>query len=115
MANKRVRKISFLISVCIPAFAALHLLNKRLFTTWILVDIRDKHLPLAQLIPAPSKANSAASWASAFQSPEFMLGLQTAVSHILRQYDTPTDRVTQFELLGNPTQTAMNLPARSEG
>ena len=40
---------------------------------------------LAQPIPVPSEPNSAVSWASAFQSPEFMLGLQTAVSHVLRQ------------------------------
>ena len=70
---------------------------------------------LAQPIPAPSEPNSAVSWASAFQSPEFMLGHQTAVSHVLRQYNAPTDRVAQLESLGNPTQTATNLPARNEG
>ena len=70
---------------------------------------------LAQQIPAPSEPNLAVSWASAFQSPEFMLGLQTAVSHVLRQYNAPTDRVAQLESLGNPTQTATNLPARNEG
>ena len=44
-----------------------------------------------------------------------MLGLQTAVSHALRQYNAPTDRVAQLESLGNPTQTATNSPARNEG
>ena len=44
-----------------------------------------------------------------------MLGLQTAVSHVLRQYNAPTDRVAQLESLGNPTQTATSSPARNEG
>ena len=70
---------------------------------------------LVQQIPAPSEPNLAISWASAFQSLEFMLGLQTAVLHVLCQYNAPTNRVAQLELLGNPTQMATNLPARNEG
>ena len=78
-------------------------------------DQRQASTSPAQPIPAPSETNSAVSRASAFQSPEFMLGLQTAVSHALRQYNAPTDRVAQLESLGNPTQTATNSPARNEG
>ena len=40
-------------------------------------DQRQASTPLAQPTAAPSEPNSAVSWASAFQSPEFMLGLQT--------------------------------------
>ena len=78
-------------------------------------DQRQASTSPAQPIPAPSETNSAVSRASAFQSPEFMLGLQMAVSHALRQYNAPTDRVAQLESLGNPTQTSTNSPARNEG
>jgi hypothetical protein len=44
-----------------------------------------------------------------------MLGLQTAVSQALRQYNAPTDRITQLESLGNPTQTATTSQAQTEG
>ena len=69
----------------------------------------------AQPNPSPNESSSAVSWASAFQSPEFMLGLQSAVSQALRQYTALTDRVTQLESLRNPTQTATISQARTEG
>ncbi len=49
---------------------------------------------LMQLTSATTESNSTVLWASAFQSLEFMLGLQMAVSQALHQYNTPTDRIT---------------------
>ena len=67
---------------------------------------------VAQSTPTTNECNSMVSWASAFQSLEFMLGLQTAVSQALRQYNAPTDQITQLESLGNPTQTATTSQAQ---
>ena len=94
--------------VYIRAIAASYLLNNIVNNMETSGDHGQSSTSHAQPIPAPNESNSAVSWASAFQSPEFMLGLQTAVSQALRQYNAPTDRVAQLESLGNPTQTATN-------
>jgi hypothetical protein len=51
-----------------------------------------------------SQQSSGFSWSTAFKSPEFMIGLQTAVSHVLNQGSTPTERASQLEMMGNQSQ-----------
>ena len=51
-----------------------------------------------------SQPSSSFSWSTVFKSPEFMLGLQTAVSQVINQGSTPTERASQLEMMGNPSQ-----------
>ena len=51
-----------------------------------------------------SQPSSSFSWSTVFKSPQFMLGLQTAVSQVINQGSTPTERASQLEMMGNPSQ-----------
>ena len=56
------------------------------------------------MIPRINKIRLSRSWGAAFQSPEFMAGLQTAVSQALRQSTSNEDRAATLEAIGNPSQ-----------
>lgn len=62
-----------------------------------------------------NQSGSSIAWGSAFKSPEFISGLQNAMSQVLRQFQAPVERVAELERMGNPTAGVTTSSARPEG